>query len=105
MIGFTCRAFLLYRCESSPIPLHFSQYPIQIIVLAAATNGLLHCFDSSSGFVFYYLAFSICLYGGFYVDFWEKKLGRFLGKSLAAEDVVVVLGEAVGLVADLPGRA
>lgn len=81
LLGFGGIAFALRYHPPSPFPTYITYYPAQIALIAVATHGLLHCFEATSGFVFYYLAFAICLYCGYYIDFWQKKIRDLFSRS------------------------
>jgi hypothetical protein len=60
-IGFSSVAFSLRRHGSSPFPRYVTDYPVQLIAMAALVFAGLHIFDATSGYLFYYLSFGLCL--------------------------------------------
>jgi hypothetical protein len=77
-LGFSLIAFENRRNQTSPFPKYLLYYPFHLIMLTVATHGALHCFTATSGFVFYYLSFSVCFFLSYHVDFYWTKLGELL---------------------------
>ena len=66
--GFSSVAFYFRRHAPSPFPQYLIQYPFQLGAMAALVFSILHIFQSTGGYVFYYLSSSVCFTLGFLVD-------------------------------------
>ena len=66
--GFSSIAFCHRRNPKTPFPEYVAQYPFQLGAMAALVFSILHIFQSTSGYVFYYLSSSVCFTLGFLVD-------------------------------------
>ena len=67
-LGFSAIAFILRNHEKSPLPEYLTHYPFQLLAIATLVFSLLHIFDATSGYLFYYLSFSLCFTFSFLVD-------------------------------------
>jgi hypothetical protein len=67
--GFATIAFYWRKNEGSPWPKYATQYPLQILITASMVSGLLHFWERTSGYPFYYLSSSTCFILGFLVDY------------------------------------
>ena len=76
--GFSCIAFYHRNSDESPLPEYISYYLPLLFVISALVFSILHLFEASSGFVFYYFSFSACFILAFLVDsFWSSVLSIF----------------------------
>ena len=74
--GFAVLAFALRRHPKTPFPEYLTHYPFQLIAMAALAFGVLHIFDATSGYLFYYLSFGLCFTLGYLVDsYWSFVMG------------------------------
>ena len=70
--GFSILAFSLKGHPKTPFPVYYSYYPFVLIVISAIVFSILHLFDKTSSFVFYYLSFAACFVLSFMIDqFWS----------------------------------
>lgn len=83
LLGFSCVAFRFRRHDKTPLPEYITHYPLQLLAMATLVFAVLHIFDATSGYLFYYLSFSICFTMGYMVDkYWGfvesliKKVGK-----------------------------
>ena len=66
------RVFQLRFDQRSPLPSYLVYYPVLLAVISAIIFSILHIFESTSGFVFYYFSFSLCFILSYLVDqFWN----------------------------------
>lgn len=82
-LGFSLIAFAFRRIAKSPFPEYITHYPLQLIAMATLVFSVLHIFEATSGYLFYYLSFSLCFTMGFMVDrYWGfvQSLINRLGK-------------------------
>ncbi len=76
--GFSCIAFHQRHSDKSPLPEYISYYLPLLLVISALAFSILHLFEASSGFVFYYFSFAACFILAFLVDsFWGSVLSIF----------------------------
>jgi hypothetical protein len=78
--GFSSVAFYFRRHTPSPFPQYIIQYPFQLGAMAALVFSILHAFQSTSGYLFYYLSSSICFTLGFLVDEYWGMFKSIIGK-------------------------
>ncbi len=70
--GFAAVAFQLRCHNTSPFPEYIFYYPLQLVAMACLVFSVLHLWDRTEGYVFYYLSFSLCFSLGFLVDsYWS----------------------------------
>ncbi len=55
LLGFSGLAFKLRFRNISPFPEYITHYPFQLLSMAALVFAVLHIFDATSGYLFYYL--------------------------------------------------
>jgi len=82
-LGFSAIAFGLRYHDRSPLPEYFTHYPFQLLAMATLVYSLLQIFEATSGYLFYYLSFSICFTLGYMIDqYWGffKALIEKVGK-------------------------
>ena len=82
-LGFSLVAFAFRFHDASPFPEYITHYPLQLIAMATLVFSVLHVFEATSGYLFYYLSFSCCFTMGFMVDrYWGfvESLIKRLGK-------------------------
>lgn len=69
--GFAGIAFHVRHIDSSPWPSYVTYYPWFLLVISTLSFSLFHLFSITSGFVFYYISFSLCVLLSYWVDsFW-----------------------------------
>jgi len=72
LFGFSFIAFHHRRRQKSPFPEYIFYYPGLLLVISALVFSILHLSEVLSGFVFYYLSFTLCFILSFLVDsFWK----------------------------------
>ena len=70
--GFAVLAFFLRKHPKTPFPVYYSYYPFILVGISSLIFSILHLFDKTSGFVFYYFSFAACFVFSFMVDqFWN----------------------------------
>jgi hypothetical protein len=67
-LGFSLVAFEYRFHEVSPYPKYVIHYPFQLIAMAALVFSILHLFEATSRYLFYYLSASLCFTLGYMVD-------------------------------------
>lgn len=74
--GFASIALRL-RCHPKlPYPEYITHYPMQLAAMAAIVFGVLHIFENTSNFVYYYLSAAMCFTLGYAVDsYWSYVKG------------------------------
>ncbi len=71
-LGFSFLAFQLICNPKSPFPEYIYYYPVILLIISALVFSACHLFEASSGFVFYYLSFALCVILSVLVDsFWK----------------------------------
>ncbi len=71
-LGFFFVAVQHWDNPNSPVLKYTLYYPVLLFVISALVFSIVHMFEASRGFVFYYLSFSMCFILGFLVDqFWD----------------------------------
>lgn len=79
--GFSLVAFALRFHNRTPFPEYVTYYPFQLVAMATLVFSVLHIYEATSGYLFYYLSFSMCFTMGFMVDkYWEiieSLIGKF----------------------------
>jgi len=71
-LGFSVVAFALRHHKRTPLPEYITHYPAQLIAMATLVFGVLHIFEATRGYLFYYLSFSLCFTLGYLVDsYWS----------------------------------
>ena len=68
LFGFSIIAFHLRYHEKNPFPSYITYYPFILLMMASLIFSILHIFNQTSGFVFYYISFSLCFILSFFVD-------------------------------------
>jgi hypothetical protein len=63
---------------SSAWPKYASSYPLQLLITASLVLGLLHFWERTSGYTFYYLSGSLCFMLGFMVDYHWSFVNRLI---------------------------
>jgi hypothetical protein len=63
-------------------PIYCTGYPLQLLIVASLMLGLLHFWERTSGYTFYYLSSSICFVLGFTVDYHLSMVINILNKGL-----------------------
>jgi hypothetical protein len=72
LLGFSFLSYRVIEHSNSPFPSFIVYYPILLLIIAAISFSFCHAFQRTSGFVYYYLSFSISFCFGFLVDrFWD----------------------------------
>ena len=56
--GFAVLAFSLRHHQKTPFPVYYSYYPFVLIGISTLVFSILHLFDKTSSFVFYYFSFA-----------------------------------------------
>ena len=56
----------------SPYPAYYINYPVILVLIAVVVFSILHLFSQSSGYVYYYLSFSLSFIFGYMVDYFWK---------------------------------
>ncbi len=79
--GFATIAFYWRKNEKSPWPSYVTFYLPQLLATAGFISGLLHFWERTSGYPFYYLSSSICFMLGFLVDYQWNLLKGYIAKS------------------------
>ena len=79
-LGFSGVAFALRYHDRTPFPEYFTHYPFQLLAMATLVFSALHIFDATSGYLFYYLSFSLCFTMGFMVDRYWGFVESLIGK-------------------------
>ena len=79
-LGFALVAFAFMYHESSPLPKYLTHYPLQLLVMATLVYSILQIFPATSGYLFYYLSFSLCFTLGFMVDRYWGIIESIVGK-------------------------
>ncbi len=70
--GFAFLSVQHWYNSKSPVLKYTLYYPVLLFVISALVFSIVHMFEASRGFVFYYLSFSMCFILGFLVDqFWD----------------------------------
>lgn len=82
LLGFASLALKFCRAPKSPFPEYILYYPFQLAVIAGGVFGLLHCFEATSGFVFYYLSFSLCVLLATRIDALHRMTATVAGGGL-----------------------
>jgi hypothetical protein len=87
MWGFSAIAFYWRNVRESPFPLYLTYYPFLLLVISLLVFSIMHLFEKTSGYLFYYFSFALCSLLGFQVDqFWKiidvifRKAESHLGK-------------------------
>jgi hypothetical protein len=79
-LGFSLVAFEYRYHKPSPFPKYVIHYPFQLLAMAALIFSVLHIFEATSGYLFYYLSASLCFTLGYMVDrYWgfiESAVGK-----------------------------
>jgi hypothetical protein len=78
--GFSAIAFGLRCHKPSPFPEYLFHYPLQIFAMSSLVFGVLHLWDRTVSYVFYYLSFGICFTLGFLVDQYWVFIKELAGK-------------------------
>lgn len=69
--GFSILAIQGMYNQKSPYLLYTTYYPSILLVISCLVFSIIHLFDKSSSFIFYYLSFAFCFILSFLVDsFW-----------------------------------
>jgi hypothetical protein len=79
-LGFSLIAFYHRRVSLPPYPEYILHYPVQLGAMAAVVFSILHLFEATSGYVFYYLSSSLCFTLGFLVDQYWDMFKSIIGK-------------------------
>ena len=79
-LGFSLVAFALRFHNRTPFPEYITHYPFQLVAMATLVFAVLHIFEATSGYLFYYLSFSICFSMGFMVDRYWGLIESLIGK-------------------------
>ena len=80
-IGFATIAFAARNHPKSPFPSYVTYYPLMIIAFSALVFAICHSFDSTSGFVFYYMSAPLCFFLSYKVDDSWRILESWLRKA------------------------
>ena len=59
-IGFAFIILQTIHNPKSPLPSYLNYYPFILVLISTLVFSVLHIFESTSGFVFYYFSFSLC---------------------------------------------
>ena len=71
MWGFSAIAFHWRKVPQSPFPEYLTYYPVMLLVISLLIFSILHLFEKTSGYIFYYFSFVLCFMFSFLVDeFW-----------------------------------
>ena len=79
-VGFSSIAFYHRKVSVPPYPEYILQYPIQLGAMAAVVFSILHIFEATSGYVFYYLSSTLSFSLGFLVDQYWDMFKSIIGK-------------------------
>jgi hypothetical protein len=72
MWGFSAIAFYWRKVPQPPFPEYLTYYPFLLLVISLLIFSILHLFEKTSGYLFYYFSFGLCSLLGFQVDeFWK----------------------------------
>ncbi len=72
MWGFSAIAFYWRDVREAPFPRYLTDYPFRLIVISLLVFSIMHLFEKTSGYLFYYFSFALCSLLGFQVDqFWK----------------------------------
>ena len=66
LFGFGILALHLRDHQKNPCPSYIIYYPFLLLMMASLVFSVLHIFNQTSGFVFYYLSFSVCFILSFF---------------------------------------
>jgi hypothetical protein len=66
--GFSAIAFYWRDVKEAPFPRYLTYYPFLLLVISLLVFSVLHLFDKTSGYLFYYSSFGLCAMFGFQVD-------------------------------------
>lgn len=79
-LGFSLIAFEYKYHKPSPFPKYVVHYPFQLLAMAALVFSVLHIFQATSGYLFYYFSASLSFTLGYMVDrYWgfiESAVGK-----------------------------
>ena len=71
-IGFAVIVLRTIYHPKSPFPTYITYYPFILVLISTLVFSVLHLFESTSGFVFYYFSFSLCFMLSYLIDkFWD----------------------------------
>ena len=82
-VGFAAIAFVHRHLEKSPLPEYLLHYPFQLGAMASLIFGILHIFEATSGYQFYFISGGLCYTLGYLVDsYWAFIMAVIRSKKL-----------------------
>lgn len=79
--AFSILAFNLIKKQRTPFPEYLTYYPFMLIVVSALVFSVLHLFEKTSGYIFYYFSFSLVFILSYLIDYFWNIILSFIEKG------------------------